>query len=360
MNYLEIAGSFLKKYNQHPDNININDVTNAMVDEMKKGLAGEKSSLMMIPTYLSTDGVVPLNQIAGAIDAGGTNIRVAAVSFTVNGLKVEKFHKQKMLGTTAPLTKQQFLDQLCELILPIVEVTDKIGFCFSFPAEIMPNKDGKVIAFCKEVNISGCEGMMLGEEINANLKKFGVTKDVKFVILNDTVSTLLGGPAVSEEEGVVGQIGLILGTGTNTAYTENISAITKIHDNSEGKMIINMEGEYELLGVQFKVELIDWSSDMPLKQPVGVLIADASKLELPFVVRSWKDGDWIRPLGMKGGKKKISDMFTDLKYTKLDKERALIVCLSDNQKSVALVGQRIDESIKVTSKTSSVIRISLI
>lgn len=128
----------------------------------------------------------------------------------------------------------------------------------------------------------------------------------------------------------------------------------------EHSLIVDIPGDYELMGVQFKVELVDWTPEMPLKQPAGVLIADASRLELPFVVRSWKEGDWIRPLGMNGGKKKISDLFTDLKYTKLHKERALIVCHASGQQPVALLGQRIDESIKVSSGTTKVIRISLI
>lgn len=131
-------------------------------------------------------------------------------------------------------------------------------------------------------------------------------------------------------------------------------------NHREENVIVDIPGDYELLGVQFKVELIKWSSYMPLVQPAGVIIADASKLEFPFVVRNWKEGDWIRPLGMNGGKKKISDLFTDLKYTKLHKERALIVCLSDKQKAVALLGQRIDESIKVTPESTSVVKISLI
>ncbi len=241
MDYKNIAGEFLKKYQQHPDFISLKKGTEAMVEEMKKGLNNEPSSLMMIPTYLSTEGVVKLNEPAIAIDAGGSNLRIGLINFTKNGEEIEGLHKQKMLGTERALTNEEFIEELTQLILPYMEKTDKIGFCFSFPSEILPNKDGRVIKFNKNVNISGAENTILGEEIRACLKQHGITKDVGVVVLNDTVSTLLGGPNIPDPRMVDGQVGLILGTGTNTAYSENIREIKKLNMDSDGKMIINME-----------------------------------------------------------------------------------------------------------------------
>ena len=39
-------------------------------------------------------------------------------------------------------------------------VSDKVGFCFSFPTDILPNKDGKLIHFNKEITISDTDNMM--------------------------------------------------------------------------------------------------------------------------------------------------------------------------------------------------------
>jgi tRNA(Ile)-lysidine synthase len=90
---------------------------------------------------------------------------------------------------------------------------------------------------------------------------------------------------------------------------------------------------------------------------------DADKFSFPFVIRRWKAGDWLVPFGMKG-KKKVSDLFTDLKYDTFQKENAVI--LSDiredggeTQRRVAAVaGVRIDDRYRVTSSTVSVLRIT--
>ena len=47
-----------------------------MRDEMERGLAGEKSSLPMIPTYLSDVGEIPLHEPVAVIDAGGVRYAV--------------------------------------------------------------------------------------------------------------------------------------------------------------------------------------------------------------------------------------------------------------------------------------------
>ena len=126
---------------------------------------------------------------------------------------------------------------------------------------------------------------------------------------------------------------------------------------------ISASGTYRLGTSVIEVELLPWTENMPLKQPRGVVIMDADKFSFPFVIRRWKAGDWLVPLGMKG-KKKVSDLFTDLKYDTFQKENAVI--LSDiredggeNQRRVAaVVGVRIDDRYRVTSSTVSVLRIT--
>ena len=122
-------------------------------------------------------------------------------------------------------------------------------------------------------------------------------------------------------------------------------------------------GAYHCNGRRFVVEVLPWSAEMPLQQPAGTLIFDADKLKFPFVCRGWRSGDWMIPLGMKG-KKKLSDMFADLKYSSLDKSGALVLidCAGDRaekQHIAALLGVRIDDHYKVTCATTSIIRITL-
>jgi tRNA(Ile)-lysidine synthase len=103
---------------------------------------------------------------------------------------------------------------------------------------------------------------------------------------------------------------------------------------------------------------------MPLRQPAGMVILDADLLAFPFVMRAWKEGDWLVPFGMKG-KKKVSDLFTDLKYDALQKESAVMIVdvtaegMAESRRVAAVAGVRIDDRYKVTSVTSRIIRITV-
>ena len=122
-------------------------------------------------------------------------------------------------------------------------------------------------------------------------------------------------------------------------------------------------GTYNVGNRRFVVETLAWTSDMPVKQPAGTLIFDAARLKFPFVCRSWRQGDWLKPLGMRG-RKKVSDFFADMKYGHLEKSNTLMIvdCTgekAENQHVAGILGSRIDDHYKVTEDTVSVIRISV-
>ena len=133
---------------------------------------------------------------------------------------------------------------------------------------------------------------------------------------------------------------------------------------AEDIAVVRGHGAYHFNGQTFTVEVLSWDGSMSLKQPEGVLILDADKLKFPFVCRRWRQGDWFIPLGMRG-KKKISDLFADLKYDALAKETAIIMVdtstegLAEQQHIAGLLGTRIDDRYKVTPSTKQIVRITL-
>ncbi len=229
---------FLKETGMHPACIDMDECTRAFVSEMRSGLAGEASSLMMIPTYFSVDGGIERGGRAIALDAGGTNFRVALTEMGEDSVKILSSEVFPMPGSRGAITKDEFLDEVCGKIEPLLNDADKIGFCFSFPAEITPERDGKLVAFNKEVSVEGSEGMLVCAEIEKRLEKRGSKKTSAFVLLNDTIAAMLGGMASMQGGGDT--IGFILGTGTNTCYSEKGENIKKL-GHPEGSMIINME-----------------------------------------------------------------------------------------------------------------------
>ena len=103
-------------------------------------------------------------------------------------------------------------------------------------------------------------------------------------------------------------------------------------------IVVSAPGEYVVGGVGLKVEVAEVENP---KQPEGVT---AINIAFPFTVRLWQPGDWMRPLGMRGRKKKLSDMFADLKFTQEQKERALVIA-GEGSHVLSLVGYRVDESV---------------
>ena len=64
----------------------------------------------------------------------------------------------------------------------------------------------------------------------------------------------------------------------------------------------------------------------------------------------------MTPLGMKG-RKKLSDILTELKYNLDEKQEAEVIELEGSHVA-ALLCRKIDESVKVDGRTASVLRLS--
>ena len=85
---------------------------------------------------------------------------------------------------------------------------------------------------------------------------------------------------------------------------------------------------------------------------------DADKLEYPLLLRPWKAGDFIRPLGMKGRKKKLQDLFTDHKLSRFEKEK--IPVLTDARGRIAWVpGLQMADWCKLDEESKNVVRFVL-
>lgn len=137
--------------------------------------------------------------------------------------------------------------------------------------------------------------------------------------------------------------------------------VSKIQPERYSSLTIGKPGVYELEGIHFSVEFCSMSSSIDLKRDPTLIIADSSALNFPFVVRNWREGDWMVPLGMHG-RKKLSDMFVDLKMSILQKRKALVIEASTHTQSrvLALLGHRIDDSLKVRDNTASVVIVKIL
>ncbi len=90
--------------------------------------------------------------------------------------------------------------------------------------------------------------------------------------------------------------------------------------------------------------------------PGTTAFLDLDALDFPMTIRKWKRGDFFYPLGM-SQHKKLSDFFTDLKFSRIEKEQCWLLC--SGEKIVWIIGHRIDDRFKITSATRKILKIIL-
>lgn len=110
-------------------------------------------------------------------------------------------------------------------------------------------------------------------------------------------------------------------------------------------MKVDGPGTFFIAGRRFSVSIEDMRTS--LKTTTGEIIASTEKLQFPFYLRTWRKGDKMQPLGMKG-QKKISDLFVDLKIPAHKKrEEIVLVKETSDTEVLALLSRRPSEKIKV-------------
>ncbi|MDR1786938.1 MAG: hexokinase [Treponema sp.] len=224
---------FARFYGFHYGAFEPESLVRDLLIDMERGLAGQASSLQMIPSYLTPAARPRAGKKVLALDAGGTNLRAAVVSFDEAGKAfAASLQKAPMPGTRGRVSADEFFDQIAALAAPLLE-TEKdlagMGFTFSYPMTITRDADGLPTAFSKELDAPEVLGRPVGAELRRALGRRGISFEGPIVLLNDTAATLLSGLSLIAADGGEGQspglaagpvIGLILGTGFNTAYPE--------------------------------------------------------------------------------------------------------------------------------------------
>lgn len=95
-----------------------------------------------------------------------------------------------------------------------------------------------------------------------------------------------------------------------------------------------------------------FNSKFKIPADKNIACIDPDTLTFPLIVRKWEKGDWFYPFGMTR-KKKLSDFFTDQKYSVHDKEEARII--ESDGRIVWIVGERIDNRFRITDSTKTVL-----
>ncbi|NXX53739.1 HXK3 protein, partial [Scopus umbretta] len=215
-----------------------------MRQEMELGLGQEtnaNASVRMLPTYVrgTPDGTERGDFLA--LDLGGTNFRVLVVRMAEDGIRVAS--EIYVIPTTVMQgTGEALFDHIIECIVDfqlkqnLMEQVLPLGFTFSFPCQQLGLDKAVLLSWTKGFSASGC----VGQDVVQLLREAAQRKQhlgLKVVaVVNDTVGTMMS----CGYDDPKCEIGLIVGTGTNACYMEEMRNVGTV-EGEQGRMCINME-----------------------------------------------------------------------------------------------------------------------
>ncbi|KAK1702682.1 hypothetical protein CaCOL14_004625 [Colletotrichum acutatum] len=233
--------------------------TTHFLKQLNEGLGEDGTSMCQIPSFVTKLPNGSEKGVCLAIDLGGTNLRVCSVElhgdstysltqskaviprqlmaaptykdlFRFIALQMKEFlekHHPEDLTTWSQLLKEG--DAITEEIRQ--KHCKSLGFTFSFTFDQHAINKGTLLYWTKSFGIADAVGRdpcaMLQEALDEQRLPLLVT-----ALANDTVGTLAARAYTSPGRSS-NVIGAIFGTGTNGAYMERISRITKLHSRTE-------------------------------------------------------------------------------------------------------------------------------
>lgn len=136
-------------------------------------------------------------------------------------------------------------------------------------------------------------------------------------------------PVASENHGLGECFGL---AGRGSAHRSRGMLMTggPVINENEACSVVRTTGEYVFDDFRVNVSVSEAGAD-PIADAKslareGIAAFSSEALTLPFLLRGWQNGDWMRPVGL-NGKKKLSDIFTGLRLSIEEKSRALVIVL---------------------------------
>ena len=108
-------------------------------------------------------------------------------------------------------------------------------------------------------------------------------------------------------------------------------------------------------GISLTVSRIVPDASWQVPRDNNVCVIDASRLHHPLTIRRPQEGDRMQPFGMKGSKL-LSDLYTDLKINRIERERQWLLCQENDV--LWAVGLRTSEKCRLHGNEKDVLVIS--
>ena len=268
----------------HNDYVKIVDLIS---NEFHRGLKSTKaSSIKMFLTFVRS---LPNKQERGqylALDLGGTNFRILLVEFSDDHLKIVDCFSMEIPENVRKGPGSNLFDFIAEQIVAfsirhqLAGVRIALGFTFSFPLQQYGLAAATLVTWTKQFSCPGVVNFdvvrLLKDAIKRKAHKAIPYVDV-VAIINDTTGTLIAGSFIDKKC----LIGLIVGTGCNACYLEQIRNIEKwpFNYNNPKQVVVNTElgafgdnGVLDFIRTKWDYDL-DKDSINPTKQIYEKMVA---------------------------------------------------------------------------------------
>lgn len=344
------------------------EVKRRMTEEMARGLSKEmhdQTSVKMLPTYVRStpDGTEQGDFLA--LDLGGSSFRVLLVRLKNEKKQKVDMHQKiyRIDQETMQGTGEELFDHIVYCIADFLDYMGlrgaslPLGFTFSFPCDQTKLDEGILLKWTKGFKASGCEGkdvVKLLKEAVQRKQKF----DLNFVaVVNDTVGTMM----TCAYEDPKCELGLIVGTGTNACYMEEMHNIGTVNGN-EGSMCVNVEwgafgenGELDDFCTEFD-RAVDEYSNYPGKQRFEKMIGG---MYLGEIVRNVLIDFTTKGLLFRGKlseRLKTRGIFETKFLSQIESDRLAMRQVRSILQHLGLTGSTCDDSVLVKEVCSVVAR----
>uniref|UniRef100_A0A673G7S3 hexokinase n=1 Tax=Sinocyclocheilus rhinocerous TaxID=307959 RepID=A0A673G7S3_9TELE len=225
----------------------VRDIMARFRREMENGLGRDTNltaTVKMLPTFVRS---IPDGSEKGdfiALDLGGSNFRILRVKVSHEKKQTVQMESQ-IYETPEDIihgSGSRLFDHVAECLGDFMEkqkIKDKklsMGFTFSFPCAHTKLDEAVLLTWTKRFKASGVEGMDVVKLLNKAIKKRGDYDADIMAVVNDTVGTMM--TCGFDDQRC--EVGIIIGTGTNACYMEELRHLDLV-EGDEGRMCINTE-----------------------------------------------------------------------------------------------------------------------
>nr|XP_021528498.1 LOW QUALITY PROTEIN: putative hexokinase HKDC1 [Aotus nancymaae] len=254
------------------------DIMRRFQAEMEKGLAKDTNptaAVKMLPTFVRA---IPDGSEKGeflSLDLGGSKFRVLKVQVAEEGKRHVQMESQ-FYPTPSEVIRgngTELFEYVADCLADFMKTKGlkhkklPLGFTFSFPCRQTKLEEGVLISWTKKFKARGVQDTDVVSRLTKAMRR---DKDMDVDILALVMDTV-GAMMTCAYDDPHCEVGVIIGTGTNACYMEDMSNIDLV-EGDEGRMCINTEwgafgddGALEDIRTEFDREL-DLGSLNPGKQ----------------------------------------------------------------------------------------------